>query len=65
MAHCTIDLPGNITVDVRTGKIFKKRWGFFNKWPMIKISDEVKIGYGATVDNVPGKIKTEYYENKQ
>jgi len=65
MAHYTIDLPGNINVDERTGKIFKKRWGFFNKWPMIKISDEVKIEYGATVDDVPGKIKTEYYENKQ
>ena len=28
MAHYTIDLPGNIKVDVRKGKVFKKRAGF-------------------------------------
>ena len=36
MAHYTIDLPGNISVDVRKGKIFKKRTGFFNTMALDK-----------------------------
>ena len=61
MAHYTIDLPGNINVDVRKGKLFKKRAGFFNQWPWIKISSEVRTGYIVTVENVLQKIKTEYH----
>jgi hypothetical protein len=61
MAHYIMDLPGNINVDVRKGKLFKKRAGFLNQWPWIKISSEVRTGYIVTVENVLHKNKTEYH----
>lgn len=61
MAQYTIDLPGNIKLHVYKGKVFKKRTGFFNRWPWIKISCEVRTGYIVTVENLLQKIKTEYH----
>jgi len=61
MAHYTIDLPGNITVDVHKGKLFKKKAGFFKQWPWIKFSSEVRTGYLVTVENLLQKMKTEYH----
>jgi hypothetical protein len=61
MAHFTIDLPGNISADIRKGKVFKKSTGFVKRWPWIKISSEVRTGYFVMIEYTPNKIKKEYH----
>src|SRR4051812_33679431 len=61
MSHFKIDLPGNKSMDVRKGTVFKKRAGFSNRWPWVKIASEVRIGYIVTIMDVLQKIKTQYH----
>ena len=61
MSHYTIDLSGNIKLDIRKGKVFKMNAGASGHWPLIKLRSEAKTGYIVTLENVLQKIKAEYH----
>ncbi len=65
MAQFTIDLPGNLRGNVRSGRIIRKRVPLFKLWQMIKrtkiiVDNEERLGYIVNIEPSAGN-RREYF----